>query len=148
MRSQYRISKRRSVDVLLPDWALEVLRSNMAMRAGIFDAMNISDGQITSWLTQRGVRPQFTPDWQPLYNAAASTKWPASLTFAIWLTGSYFSIDGGEIDLGVVRDSVLNSTNDFTAAWSEQFYQVCRRGPQGRKYTVNLDVTGITACCP
>jgi hypothetical protein len=148
MRSQYRISKRRSVDVLLPDWALEVLRSTMAMRAGVYDALNVSDGQITSWLTNRGVRPQFTPDWQPLYNSTASLKWPATLTFATWLTGSYFSIDGGEIDLGVVRDSTLNSTNDFTAAWSEQFYQVCRRGPQGRKYTVPLDINGVTACCP
>jgi hypothetical protein len=148
LRSQYRISKRRSVDLLLPDWALEVLRSNMAMRAGVFDAMNITDGQITSWLTARGVRPQFTPDWQPLYASTAALKWPATLTFALWLTGSYFSIDGGEIDLGVVRDSTLNATNDFTAAWSEQFYQVCRRGPQGRKYTVNLAVDGVTACCP
>lgn len=148
LRSQYRISKRRSVDLLLPDWTLEVLRSNMAMRQGVWDAMNITDGQITAWLTARGVRVQFTPDWQPLYSTTAATAWPANVTFAIWLTGSYFSIDGGEIDLGVVRDSTLNATNDFTAAWSEQFYQVCRRGPQGRQYTVPLSVDGITGCCP
>jgi hypothetical protein len=147
-RSQYRISKRRSVDVLLPDWALEVLRENMAQRAGVWDAMSITDGQITSWLTARGVRPQFTPDWQPLYNAAAATRWPANVTFALWLTGSYVALDGGEIDLGVVRDSTLNATNDFTAAWSEQFYQVCRRGPKGRAYTVPVLVNGVTGCCP
>jgi hypothetical protein len=46
-----------------------------------------------------------------------------------------------------VRDSTLNATNDFTAAWSEQFYQVCRRGPQGRKYTLALTIDGVTACC-
>ncbi|MET0578224.1 MAG: major capsid protein, partial [Ilumatobacteraceae bacterium] len=148
MRSQYRVSKRRSVDVLLPDWALEVLRSNMAMRQGVWDAMSITDAQITSWLTARGVRVQFTPDWQPLYSTAAATQWPANVTFAIWFTGSYVSIDGGEIDLGVVRDSTLNATNDFTAAWSEQFYQVCRRGPQGRQYTLALTPNGVTGCCP
>ena len=148
MRSQYRIGKRRSVDVLLPDWALDVLRENLAQRAGVWDAMSITDGQVTKWLTDRGVRPQFTPDWQPLYNAAPAVRWPATLTFALWLTGSYFEIDGGEIDLGVVRDSTLNATNDFTAAWSEQFYAVCRRGPKGRAYTVPVLVNGVTGCCP
>jgi hypothetical protein len=148
MRSQYRLAKGRSVDVLLPDWARSVLRENMAHRAGVTDSMNVSDSQVTSWLTARGIRPQFTPDWQPLYNAAPATRWPATLVFALWLTGSYIALDGGSIDLGVVRDSTLNATNDFTAAWSEQFYQVCRRGPKGRTYTVPVLVDGVTGCCP
>ena len=147
LRSQYRIGKNRSIDVLLPDWILPVLRSNMAQR---IDAamLDVTDAQITSWLTQRGVRPQFTPDWQPLHAGAAATAWPATVTFAMWLTGSYISLDGGTIDLGVVRDSLLNATNDFTAAWSEQFYQVCRRGPQGVQHTVPLSIDGVVGCCP
>lgn len=149
LRSMYRVSKSRAVDVLLPDWALEVLRSNMAMRQGVWDAMNVPDSQITGWLSARGVRVQFTPDWQPLSNGTApTTTWPANVTFAIWFSGSYVSIDGGTLDLGVVRDSTLNATNDFTAAWMETFYQVCRRGPQGRQYTVPLSVDGVTGCCP
>lgn len=147
MRSQYRVGRSRSIDVLLPDWTLEVLRSNMAMRKGV-RAENVTDAEITGWLTARSVRPQFTPDWQPLYDTAPATEWPTDVTFAIWFTGSYISLDGGEIDLGVVRDSTLNETNDFTAAWSEQFFQVCRRGPQGRQYTVPLQIDGVTACCP
>ena len=147
MRSQYRLAKGRSVDVLFPEWARSVLRENMAHRAGVSDMVNVSDSQVTSWLTARGIRPQFTPDWQPLFNTTPATRWPANLTFAMWLTGSYISIDGGSIDLGVVRDSTLNATNDFTAAWSEQFYQVCRRGPKGRQYTVPVLVDGVTACC-
>jgi hypothetical protein len=147
LRSQYRVAKSRSVDVLLPEWSLAVLRNNMAMRTGQSE-MNVTDAEITSWLTARGVRPQFTPDWQPLYNAAPATKWPANLTFAIWFSGAYVSIDGGSIDLGVVRDSTLNETNDFTAAWSEQFYQVCRQGPLAHSYTVPVLVNGVTGCCP
>jgi hypothetical protein len=147
MRSQYRLAKGRSVDVLLPEWALAVLRNNMAARHGQSE-MNVTDSQITGWLSSRGVRVQFTPDWQPLYGSGPATRWPANVTFAIWLSGAYVSIDGGSIDLGVVRDSTLNSTNDFTAAWSEQFYQVCRQGPLARQYTVPVLVDGKTACCP
>jgi len=148
MRSQYRLAKGRSVDVLLPEWGRSVLRENMAHRQGVTDSMNVTDSQVTSWLTARGIRPQFTADWQPLYNTAPATRWPATMVFALWLTGSYISLDGGSIDLGVVRDSTLNATNDFTAAWSEQFFQVCRRGPKGRTYTVPVLVDGVTGCCP
>jgi hypothetical protein len=147
MRSQYRVSKSRSIDMLFPQWLLEVFRGTLAMRAGV-DLLSVTDSDVVSYLTAKNVRPQFTPDWQPLYNAAPATAWPANVTFLSWFTGAYVSIDGGQIDLGVVRDSTLNSTNDFTAAWSEQFFQVVRRGPLARSYTVPLGVDGVTACCP
>ena len=147
MRSQYRVSKSRSIDVLFPSWVVDVLRGDLAMRAGV-DLLSVTESDVVGYLTARGVRPQFTPDWQAIYNAAPATAWPATVTFVAWFTGAYVSIDGGSIDLGVVRDSILNSTNDFTAAWSEQFFQVVRRGPLARSYTVPLGVDGVTACCP
>ena len=131
-RSQYRIGATRSIDVLLPDWILPVLRSNMAQR---IDAamLDVTDAQIIGWLTMRGVRPQFTPDWQPLHAGAAATAWPANVTFAMWLTGSYIAIDGGTIDLGVQRDSLLNATNDFhrrlVGAASTRCAAVASQGP-------------------
>ena len=147
LRSQYRVSKSRSIDMLFPSWLIEVFRATLAMRAGV-DLLSVTDSDVIGYLTAKNVRPQFTPDWQPLYNAAPATAWPANVTFAAWFTGAYAAVDGGNIDLGVVRDSTLNSTNDFTAAWSEQFFQVVRRGPLARSYTVPLGVDGVTACCP
>jgi len=147
MRSQYRVGASRSIDVLLPSWIVDVLRSDLAMRAGV-DLLKVSEGDVKGYFAARGVRAQFTPDWQPIYNTAAATAWPATVTFAAWFTGAYVAIDGGTIDLGVVRDSTLNKTNDFTAAWSETFFQVVRRGPLARSYTVPLGVDGVTGCCP
>ena len=139
--------KSRSIDFLFPDWLIEAMRSSLAMRQGV-DLLSVTDSQVLAWLTARGIRPQFTPDWQPIHTGpAAATAWPANVTFAAWFTGAYVSIDGGTIDLGVVRDSTLNETNDFTAAWSEQFYQVVRVGPLARSYTVPLGVDGVTGCC-
>jgi hypothetical protein len=147
LRSQYRLARTRAVDAIVPDWTAAILRANMAKRAGV-DFMQVTDAQVTSWLTSRGVRPQFVSDYQPLYSTAPATKWPAALEFTMLIAGSYVSIDGGTIDLGVVRDSILNSTNDFTAAWSEQFFQVCNIGPKARKVSVTLTPDGVTACCP
>jgi hypothetical protein len=147
MRSQYRAARTRSVDVLLPDWTVEACRASLAMRQGV-DLLNVSDAMIVGWFASRGVRVQFLSDYQPLYSASPKTDWPATLKFAMYFTGAYLEADGGEIDLGVVRDSVLNSTNDFTAAWSEQFFAVARIGPLAREVTVDLTVDGVTGCCP
>jgi hypothetical protein len=146
LRSQFRASRTRSVDTLLPDWTIEMLRANVAKRAGV-DLLSVTDAQVIGWLTARGIRPQFLTDYQPLYGTGPATDWPATLKFTTFFSGAYLVGDGGEIDLGVVRDSVLNSTNDFTAAWSEQFYLVAQVGPTAREVTVDLDVDGVTACC-
>lgn len=147
MRSQYRANRARAVDALLPDWTINILRSNVAKRAGV-DMVNVPDAEITQWLTEGNIRPQFLSDYQPLYAGAPSTRFPATIEVTMSFTGAYLFADGGNIDLGVVRDSLLNSTNDFTAAWSEQFYAVARVGPLARKFTMPLTADGVTACCP
>jgi hypothetical protein len=88
-------------------------------------------------------------DYQPLNSGgAAAETFPATLQFLIYPAGGYVRGDGGTIDLGVVRDSVLNATNDYTAAWTEQMYLVAQLGPDARKVTVNYDINGVTGCCP
>jgi hypothetical protein len=147
LRSQYRAARTRSVDALLPDWTIEALRASVAKRAGV-DLLSVTDAQVVAWLSARGIRAQFLSDYQPLYAAAPKTDWPATLEFLLFFTGAYLEADGGEIDLGVVRDSTLNETNDFTAAWSEQFFAVAQVGPTARKVTVDIGVDGVTGCCP
>jgi hypothetical protein len=148
VRSQFRLGRRRALDLVIPDWTLNVLRANVAKRAGV-DLLNVTDAMVTSWLTTRGVRPQFVADWQPLFaGPAPTTKWPANVSFLLYPSGSYVMGDGGRIDLGVQRDSTQNAVNDFTLAFSEQFYAVGRAGPQARNVTVALTPDGVTGCCP
>jgi hypothetical protein len=137
-----------AVSVVLPAWTIEVLRADVAKRAGV-DLLGISDGEIVSWLTNAGIAPQFAGDYQKLWTTgAAPTNWPASIKFLMNFAGAYVLGDAGEIDLGVVRDSTLNATNDFTAAWFERFWCVLQVGPPALEVTVEIGVDGVTACCP
>lgn len=138
MRSQYRVNPSRIVEVLIPEWLMPVLRANMAKRAGISDWQAVPDSMINGWLTARGIKPQYTPDWQPLYSGAPATAYPSTITIAMWFAGSYFSLNGGRIDLGVQRDPEMNQYNDYTAAWFEEFWTIARRGPQGRRFAYTL----------
>jgi hypothetical protein len=146
-RSQYTMSDQRVLEVVFPDWAKGVIRSDMAMRSGVAE-MAVSDAQINQWFAVRNARPQFIKNYQPLYSTTPKTAWPTSIKFLVYPAGGYVKGTGPTINLGVTRDSTLNATNDFTAAWSEQFYTVGQRGPDAREVTVTILVDGVTAVGP
>lgn len=148
LRSRFRLGRRRAIEVALPEWASDMLNPNVAMRAGDADLLDVSDARVAGWFVARGARVQLLSDYTPLSDGVTpATEWPSQVPFMVWVSGSYTEITGGRIDLGVVRDSTLNATNDYTAAWAETFYQVVQRGPAARKYVVPVSVDGVTACC-
>ena len=146
-RSQFRMSVNSVLEAVFPLWTRELMRADLAMRNGVM-LTNVSDADLAAHFATRKVRPQFVHDYQPLYGMGAAVEWPATVSFILYAAGSYVRGDGGTIDLGVVRDSVLNATNDFTAAWTEQLFLVAKVGPTAREIEVTLSVDGTTACCP
>ena len=80
----------------------------------------------------------------PITTGTALTAWPATTSFLLFPAGGYVAGDGGTIDLGVIRDSTLNATNDFTLAFTEQFMLTAQRGPAARSVTVATVVDGQT----
>jgi hypothetical protein len=142
-RSQYTMSMNVVLDAVFPAHVLGMVRSTLAMRAGVAST-NVSDAEIIAHFTARNLRPQFTLDYEPLFSVSAAVAWPTSVKFLMYPAGGFVKGDGGAIDLGIVRDSVLNATNDFTAAWSEQFRTTIQRGPNAREVTVTMNVDGQT----
>lgn len=112
------------LEAILPRWARSVVRRDLARRNGVeFD--QISNADITSAFAEIGARPQFVSNWQGL--AAADNAYPATVKMMLYPAGTHTRLDGGSLDLGVVRDSTLNATNDYTAAWTEEFWGVVSR---------------------
>jgi hypothetical protein len=140
-RSQYRMSVNAVLEAVFPLWAKGLIRADLALRHGA-ELTNVTDAVVDAHFAARGIRAQFVHDYQPLFGGAAATAWPAAMEFLLYPAGGYVRGDGGVIDLGVVRDSVLNATNDYTAAWTEQLYLVAQLGPAAREVEVVLDVTG------
>lgn len=145
-RSQYRMAVGAVLEAIFPLWTKALIRADLAMRHGV-ELTNVTDAAVDAHFAARKVRAQFVHDYQPLYGVAPATAWPTTLDFLLFPAGGYVLGDGGVIDLGIVRDSVLNATNDYTAAWTEQLYLVAQLGPAAREVTVDFDVDGVTACC-
>ena len=71
--------------------------------------------------------------------AAAIDALPDNVQWAIFPDGAFLGIDAGSLELGIVRDSTLNSTNDFQV-FGEYFRNVVRLAPAQAAYWVTSDL--------
>jgi hypothetical protein len=147
-RTRYGMCDDDVLEVVLPRWARDAIRSDLSRRTGI-DPTNFSNADIDNLFTTRRVRIQWVSDWQVRSaglpgGATALTAWPDSLEFLIYAAGTFVKGNGLTLDLGVVRDSVLNETNDHTAAWTEECHLIARLGHESRRYSMPVCVGGLT----
>lgn len=132
------------VEAVAPCWIKEAIRADIARQdfGGVGNAGLVSDATIRAWFADAGVSIRFLDFWQALTTAAPGPlTWPSTVDILYYTPGSYVQFDGGTLDLGVTRDSVLNSTNDFNT-FTEDFYCIGRRGPRGVLVTVPICPTG------
>lgn len=137
------------LEVVFPAWVREVIRGDLAWKAGV-ELPAVTNAEIDSYFTARNVRVQWVDDWQvrasgQFGNATAMTAWPTTVDFLLYAAGTFVHGNGMSLDLGVVRDSVLNETNDHTALWSEECHLIARVGHESRQYRVGFNVNGSTS---
>lgn len=127
------------LDVVAPYWLTDVVKADVARQQGALVGGNgvLSDADVSAFFAAANLNLRYISHWQ--YFAVQPTLvWPTSVQILIGYPGSYVEFNQGRLDLGVIRDSVLNATNDYTAVWFEEFYCVGRRGPQARLVTIPL----------
>lgn len=73
--------------------------------------------------------------------AAALLAFPTTVKAYMYAPGTFMFLDGGTLDLGVVRDSTLNTRNSFQI-FAETFEQVAKVGPQSLELTFTVSPTG------
>lgn len=149
-RERFRMCGDAVLEAVFPRWAYGVIRADLANRVGI-DMLGVTNGMIADWFDLRGIRAQFVADWQAGFvgspigaPGAIATAWPDTMQYLLYAPGTFVRGQGLQLDLGVVRDSVLNEVNDHTAAWMEDCYAVAMVGHESRLITVDLCTAGVT----
>lgn len=137
------------LEVVFPYWVRDVIQADLAWKAGV-ELGDIPLSEVNRYFTARNIAVQWVNDWQvrgasQFGNATKMTAWPTTVDFLIYAAGTFIHGNGMTLDLGVIRDSVLNETNDHTAAWSEEAHLVARVGHESRRYTVGFNVNGSTS---
>jgi hypothetical protein len=148
-RARYGMCIEDVLEVVFPYWVRDVIQADLAWKAGV-ELGDIPLSEVNRYFTARNIAVQWVNDWQvrgasQFGNATKMTAWPTTADFLIYAAGTFVHGNGMTLDLGVIRDSVLNETNDHTAAWSEEAHLVAKVGHESRRYTVGFNVNGSTS---
>lgn len=147
-RDKYAMCEDAVLEVILPRWVRAMARSDMRKRTGV-DLLDFNDARLMALLDAENVKVQWVNDWQVRAagfpgNTDPILLWPTTVEFLIYAPGTFVKGNGLKLDLGVIRDSTLNETNDFTAEWMEECWLIFQPGHESRRYSVNICADGTT----
>jgi len=133
MRYVLRLERNFTLRVLAPEWLPDLLITDQV--SAQFDRFMALE-EATSTLRRYGIEPTWykdtpstgTPQGFAAETASAIDDFPDIAQIALFPAGTFLHLDGGTLELGLVRDSTLNQTNDYQV-FGETFENVARIGP-------------------
>lgn len=148
-RTRYGMCNSDVVEAILPYWILGAMRSDAAKRPGVSDLFCLPNSQLADWFDCRNIRAQFVSDYQvrgsgQIGAATPANAWPTTVEAMMWAPGTVQRGNGLQLNLGVVRDSVLNAENDHTAVWAEECHLIARFGHEIRRMSIPICTDGTT----
>ena len=149
-RSRHRIATSARFRAIIPFWVKDIVRVDISRRQ-FGGAMNIPDSAIDEYFSVRGVNVTWhydesstTTSIYGAQNAGAMLKFRTTVEWFLFPEGTWLFLDGGSLDLGLVRDSSLNSTNDYTI-FAETFESAARVGTQSLVVNSTVQADGSTS---
>jgi hypothetical protein len=165
-RSFYRLDAGIAIRLVLPQWVQNALLVDLTRSFGSTEApemLAVSAAAINGWFQRRGVNVTWHLDGLPARTAAAGVEvttaaqaygaftqagavapFPAQIETLLWVEGDMLHLDGGTLDLGVVRDSTLNQTNQYKT-FSETWEGVAHRGVEAIRGVITTRPTGMSS---
>lgn len=147
-RDAHRIADATPLTAILPRWLRHLIRADFAReighsQTGDWNSLILTDEDIDGIFTPFGINPVFHLDGQSTSapglgssvnqyfliqtGSGAIAKFPTQVVWYLFPEGSMQFLDGGRLDLGVVRDSTLDATNDYET-FVETFEGLAYRG--------------------
>ncbi len=151
-RNRHRLNDVAAMRVIAPQWLKELMRADLSMRMpgdGLEGNLMVADAQIDAFFRARNVNITWTLDGETgqVFGAQAAgplQSFPSTVVWYMFLEGTFLFLDGGTLDLGLVRDSTLNGTNDYKM-FVETFEGVAKVGVESLRVTSTLTPTGMVA---
>lgn len=148
-RSRHRLDPNYNLRVMFPEWFKNALRADLIKQLpgdGRDGTFNLAEAEINKWFATRNVNVTWFLDGQIFgaQKAGALNKFPAKLNWFLFSEGTFIYLDGGSLDLGIVRDSTLNAKNDYKM-FVENFEGVAKLGIEALFVTSDLELTGSSS---
>lgn len=136
-----------------PSWLLENMATDMARRlpgtGSVDEQFALADAQINRWFTSRNIQPVELLDGEsgqmyPRQGDGPVQGFPSTAVTYLYPDGAHLFLDGGELNIGVIRDSGLVETNDYRM-FSETFEGHAFHGVESWRYTFDICPDGSTS---
>ena len=146
-RSRHRMDPDAQLRVVAPYWVKAAIRADYALQMPGDGAINVSDAEIDGALAARGVTACWHLDDNGFYGsqgAGAMNEFTDTFVWYLFAEGTFLFLDGGSLDLGIIRDSTLVGTNDYKM-FVETFEGIAKVGVESVKVTSTISVNGSRA---
>lgn len=155
-RFKHRMNNVTPLRMIAPMWVMDLLRADLALQMpgdGMENTLGVAENQINAWFRSRGVNITWHldgvgPAVGDLDDAGVGTavgfEWPTQIEFALFAEGTWLYLDGGTLDLGVIRDSSLVATNQYKQ-FVETFEGLANMGCESYWVTADYRPTGAAA---
>jgi len=166
LRNRHRLAGSMPLRWVAPLWARNLMRADITrqMVGDGLQALAVTDAELERWLAERNVNTTWhldgidpaditgpTPDvvvpaqfYANLVDESAVPGFPDAISTLLYPEGTWLYLDGGTLDLGVVRDSTLNSQNRFQT-FSEEFAFPMFKGVESIHLVLQVQPTGQSA---
>lgn len=166
-RNRRRMAPGETLRVIAPEWLAHLIRSDLVNEMpgnGRDENFALAASKLNSWFSVRNINVTWTIDGEaavadpdgtgPLVAspaqifgaqaAGALLDYPSSVVWYLFAEGTFLFLDGGTLDLGLVRDSTLNATNDYKM-FVETFEGLAMRGHESLRVVSPLNDSGAVA---
>lgn len=152
-RSRHRIDPNTQLQAVIPFWVYDAMAADLTLSMPGDGTIALSKSEIDGYLTH--VNVTLTPvldntnSTSPSsvfgsQSAAALLEFPDSFKWFLFAEGTFLFLDGGTLDLGIIRDSSLVGTNDYKM-FIETFEGVAKVGIESLAITSTISINGVAA---
>ena len=145
-RSRHRLEADAPLRAIIPAWVKDAMAADLALAMPGDSTLN-AYAEIDGYVASRGVTLSASLD-QNVFGAqsgsAALNEFADSFTWYLFAEGSFLFLDGGTLDLGIIRDSTLVGTNDYKM-FVETFEGIAFIGVEALAITSTISINGVAA---
>ncbi len=145
-RSRHRIDGATQLKAIVPDWVIDAMAVDLTLSMPGDGTIALAKSEIEGYLANSNVTLVASPDQNAFgaQGAGALLEFPDSFDWFLFAEGTFLFLDGGTLDLGIIRDSSLVGTNDYKM-FVETFEGLAKVGIESLKITSTISVNGVAA---
>jgi hypothetical protein len=145
-RSRHRLETDAPLRAIIPGWVLDAMQADLTLNMPGDSSLAVAQSEINGYVKARGVNLTTALDATVFgaQSTGALVEFADSFTWYLFAEGSFLFLDGGTLDLGIIRDSSLVGTNDYKM-FVETFENIAFVGVESLAITSTISVNGVAA---